>query len=128
MEINFDLSQFKERADLSVARMLIGSAAGIKDIATELLRLSEAEVPLDEGTLANSGHVEPAEDNPDDMLVGYNTAYAAYQHEGMRANGTYVVKNWQHGRKSKYLEDPMKQNNDVFMTHYYTKVEEALNA
>ena len=33
-----------------------------------------------------------------------------YQHEGMRKDGSRIVRKWNNGRKSKYLEDPLKEN------------------
>lgn len=70
------------------------------ETASEILRLSQAEVPHDIGLLQNSGHVEPEIGG---AIVGYNKVYAARLHE----NPQYNFKN---GRKGKYLEDPIKQN------------------
>lgn len=86
---------------------------GVGDVANEVLRLSQFEVPHDTGNLQNSGHVEDGESDAE-KIVGYNTVYAAFQHEGMRADGTHVVTNWQDGRKKKYLEDPIRNNLDTF--------------
>lgn len=78
-----------------------------KDMADALLILSRAEVPHDEGTLQASGHVEIERDG---SSVVYNTRYAAYQHEGVRKDGTRIIRKYQRGRKGKYLEDPMRMN------------------
>jgi hypothetical protein len=85
---------------------------GINDVATEVLRLSEREVPHDKGLLQNSGMIEDV--SKLESIVGYNKEYAAYQHEGRRFDGTHVIKNYQRGRKGKYLEDPIKNNLSVF--------------
>jgi hypothetical protein len=50
--------------------------------------------------------------DPDDTVtanftakVGFNTPYAAYLHEGMRKDGSHVVKNWsEQGSGAKFLE------------------------
>lgn len=79
----------------------------LQEMADTILTLARAEVPHDEGTLANSGdaYVEG-----DFGIVAFNTKYAAYQHEGMRKDGTHVVRRYKSGRKKKYLEDPLKNN------------------
>lgn len=78
-------------------------------MANELLRLSQFEVPHDTGQLQNTGHIEP---DGDDYLVGYNKVYALRLHE----NPQYA---FQKGRKGKYLEDPLK-NNENTLIRYYT--------
>lgn len=75
------------------------------DVGFELLRLSQAEVPHDEGSLQNSGVVE---EDGGDVVIGYREPYAARLHE----NPQY---NFQKGRKGKYLEDPILNNKDVFV-------------
>lgn len=71
--------------------------------------LSQNEVPLDTGTLQGSVASDWNEaDKTQDL--SYNTDYAAYQHEGVRADGSRAVLKHGHGRKSKYLEDPIKNN------------------
>ena len=75
------------------------------DIAHEILRLSQFEVPHNIGTLQNSGGVDPEGDG---AIVGYNTVYAARLHE-------HPEYHFQKGRKGKYLEDPLKNNLSVFL-------------
>lgn len=72
----------------------------VLDIGFEVLRLSQFEVPHDEGTLQNSGTVEEVDG---DVVVGYHTKYAARLHE----HPEYRFKK---GRKGKYLEDPITKN------------------
>jgi hypothetical protein len=84
-----------------------------------VLNESQKEVPLDKGTLQNSGH---AEHSPEESIVAYggNAApYAVFQHEGIRRDGTHRVINYTHaGRKKKYLEDPIKRNLKTFQKMY----------
>lgn len=75
-------------------------------VGDELLRLSQAEVPLDEGTLAGTGI---SEEDGDDHIVAYNTPYAARLHE----HPEYAFQN---DRKGKYLEEPIKHNQKAFGT------------
>ena len=45
------------------------------------------------------------------LTVGFNTAYAAYQHEGIRMDGTHIVKLYQHsGTGKKFLTGKMVGN------------------
>jgi hypothetical protein len=86
------------------------------DIGNEVLRLSQQEVPHDEGTLQNSGTVEQDGDN---VIVGYHTEYAARLHE----HPEYKFKK---GRKGKYLEDPITRNQDVLGFQFSMKMKEGL--
>lgn len=71
-----------------------------KMVGDEILRLSNIEVPFDEGILALSGRVDTF---PDHVEVGYHTKYAHRLHE-------HPEYNFKNGRKGKYLEDPIKNN------------------
>lgn len=73
----------------------------------ELLRLSRFVVPFASGRLSQSGFFRREGQY---WITGYNTKYAMYQHEGMRRDGSRIVRNWSNGRKSKYLENPLKEN------------------
>lgn len=85
----------------------------LRNIGSEIMRLSQRDVPHDVGTLQNSGFVE---DHKDEVLVGYNTVYAARLHE----NPQYKFKK---GRKGKYLEDPIKHNIQQFIKYFKNLVE-----
>ena len=73
----------------------------------ELLRLSRFVVPFASGRLSQSGFFRREGQY---WITGYDTKYAMYQHEGMRRDGSRIVRNWSNGRKSKYLENPLKEN------------------
>lgn len=100
-------------------------------------------VPLDEGTLRGSGSVHvsgefkfdssamasagnptpnrspiPNRDTANliESTVGFNTPYAAYQHEGERADGTHKVENYSHsGTGAKFLEQKMSTKRNRYM-------------
>lgn len=88
----------------------------VRDIAYEVLRLSSFQVPHDKGMLQNSGTVE---NDGDGAIVGYNKVYAARLHE-------HPEYHFQKGRKGKYLEDPIKDNLDVFKNYTKSAVQEGL--
>jgi hypothetical protein len=73
----------------------------------ELLRLSRFGVPFDTGRLSQSGFFRKEGQY---WITGYDTKYAMYQHEGMRRDGSRIVRNWSNGRKNKFLENPLKEN------------------
>lgn len=79
----------------------VATSFSMQDVAYELLRLSQFEVPHDEGTLQNSGTVEPLANG--DIVLGYHEPYAARLHE-------HPEYHFQKGRKGKYLEDPINHN------------------
>lgn len=86
------------------------------DIGFEILRLSQFEVPHDEGTLQNSGTVEEVNG---DVVIGYHTKYAARLHE-------HPEYHYQKGRKGKYLEDPVQKNKDVFRKKFMVQMDETI--
>ena len=57
---------------------------------------SDAQVPLDNGDLLRSRAIDVGDD---DASISYDTPYAIRWHENDA--------NFQHGRKRKYLEDPI---------------------
>jgi hypothetical protein len=95
-EVVMNLKTLERQIERGVPRALL-------DTGHELLRLSEFEVPHDEGTLQNSGTVEAI---GGDVVLGYHTPYAARLHE-------HPEFRFQKGRKGKYLEDPVRHNADV---------------
>ncbi|MFA5768363.1 MAG: hypothetical protein WC871_02345 [Bacteroidales bacterium] len=115
--MSVDLSSFKVGIDKLTAKIKIVKWGGILDVANEVLRLSQFEVPHDTGRLQNSGHVEPQ--YMDHATVGYNTVYAARLHENPQFR-------FRKGRKGKYLEDPIKHNLAVFKQFFEQNLKEAL--
>lgn len=115
--VTWDTSEFD--AGMIALGISVGKKThtAINAIATEILRLSQIEVPHDTGNLQNSGAVENGS-SEDEKIVGYNTVYAAFQHEGVRADGSHVITHWQDGRKKKYLEDPIRNNLETFKNYY----------
>lgn len=104
---------------------------GLFAAGTELLQDAREDiprVPKKEGTLSASGSVtvlrpgevsELAETTTPGRyvaIVGFNTPYAAYLHEGMRQDGSHVVMNWTlEGSGPKYLETPLLANRDRYI-------------
>jgi hypothetical protein len=85
------------------AEILARVAVGQTLAAHRLQALSNAEAPLDIGTLIESSTVIPATDPEEGSAVVYDTPYAARLHE-------HPEYEFQNGRKGKYLEDPAVEN------------------
>lgn len=100
-----DVDDQKVMANLDslVRNMERGAPKALLDVGFEIMRLSQMEVPHDEGTLQNSGAVEEING---DVIIGYHTSYAARLHE-------HPEYQFQKGRKGKYLSDPIINNADV---------------
>jgi hypothetical protein len=110
--VEFDASDFEAHVLIFQDKIKARILKGVNDVATEIMRLSQMEVPIDVGSLQNSGVVIDATDlEAPEATVGYNKVYAAYQHEGHRQDGSYQVTHYTNPRsKSKYLEDPIRVN------------------
>lgn len=91
-----------------------GVDKGKLDVMFELMRLSQLEVPHDEGTLQNSGTVETLPNG--DIVLGYHTPYAARLHE-------HPEYHFQKGRKGKYIEDPINNNAEVLGIRFVKSVD-----
>ena len=108
--IEFDLSGLTDGIKRLSKGIEDNSKKAVREIANEVLRLSQKEVPHDTGALQNSGHTEDTNSGLE-QLVGYNKVYAARLHE-------HPEYNFQKGRKGKYLEDPLKNNLKAFADIY----------
>lgn len=89
---------------------------GLMDVASEVLRLSQMEVPHDEGELQNSGTAEEVNGT---VMVGYHKVYAARLHE-------HPEYKFQKGRKGKYLEDPIVRNSEALGLNFGKSVQTRL--
>ncbi|OZM73974.1 hypothetical protein CFN78_06715 [Amycolatopsis antarctica] len=90
--------------DEAAARLVAGFERGIEEAATELKRLSQQQVPYDQGDLSRSAKVSTDfTGDRKQAAVSYDTVYAARQHEELE---------WRHqnGRKARYLGDPLRAN------------------
>lgn len=85
--------------EVATARARAGAARGLRLGAEYVLEEANRLVPLDEGTLFESGTTDVDEGRLK-ATVSYDTPYACRQHEEM---------SWWHapGRQAKYLETPV---------------------
>lgn len=128
MSIEFEMDDFVnwvlEMSDAMVKACERGAGMAGSALLSDTI-MDFPQTPLDEGTLRGSGSVfvqnaltETAPNSggtptpasvgdetltPDVVtaVVGFNTPYAAYQHEGERKEGTHVVKTYGAGKNKK---------------------------
>ncbi len=67
----------------------------LDSMATDIVRLAEMKVPLKDGDLW--GRIRKIKKAMNSYIVEVNSAYAAYQERGMRADGSRVVRNYTTG-------------------------------
>ncbi len=114
ISVSLDLTQFTASLKALLPHTEKAARFSALDIGNEIMRLSQAEVPHDKGSLQNSGTVE---ESGDDVIVGYHTPYAARLHE-------HPEYRFQKGRKGKYLEDPINRNAAVLGIKFGVKMKE----
>lgn len=110
MQFDFDSEEFERDMNSLANKADQARQDAQQEVADELLRLSQFEVPHGVSTLQNTGHTGTIMGQ---HYVGYGgpgVKYAARLHE----NPQY---RFQKGRKGKYLEDPLKKNLRVFQKH-----------
>ncbi len=116
IDITLDTKGFLASIDKLGKQATVAGKFSAIDIGYEIMRLSQMEVPHDKGTLQNSGTVD---ESGDDVIVGYHTPYAARLHE-------HPEYRFGKGRKGKYLEDPIKRNEQVLGISFAKTFEEKL--
>lgn len=114
--ITIDTSSLNNGISKYIGLMGKNTLKSINEVANEILRLSNFEVPHNVGALQTSGSVQP--DTDKSVIVGYNKVYAARLHE-------HPEYRFQKGRKGKYLEDPIKNNLNVFIKYIQDGVKNA---
>lgn len=88
-----------ENLDMIIAHCHDKALRELKLCCEDILTASKLEVPWDTTHLLQTGTIQPG-DEADTFIIGYNTPYAARQHEDM------TLHHPKPGTKAKYLEDP----------------------
>jgi hypothetical protein len=115
--IQWDITSFDAKVRQMLPQIEDAASKGVGEAADELLRLSSKEVPFDTGHLQSTGAVTKGKL---EAAVSYDTPYAVRVHE-------HPEYRFQHGRKGKYLEDPMKNNVGVFNKIITKNMQEAFD-
>lgn len=105
----------------------------LRESGDEIMRDSQHMVPLRFGPLKASGRVAGPAREGDNIMVTLtygNTAvkYALYQHEGRRADGTHIVRNYHtEGTGPNYLSGPVEKAIPTIAPMIALKLQEILN-
>ena len=152
--MDIDIGGFLSGLESLSDNVLKAAERGGGKAGTKLLNdatIEEPITPVDEGTLRGSGSVfvnnelttttpnrggnpTPAtvgDDKLDDaaisVSVGFNTPYAAYQHEGQRDDGTHQVENYTEPTSgAKFLEKPLIENKDDYIKIVQAEIKGAI--
>lgn len=84
--------------------------------AERILKISQGEVPIDQGELRDSGRVVADEDG---AIIAYDTPYAVRQHEDLTLRHP-------HGGDAKYLERPLSENHELLVRALAEALDQAL--
>lgn len=83
-----------------------------KAAGEKILELAEPKVPVQEGILKSSQTVVTDGAN---VIAGYNSEYASYQHEGRRMDGSHIIRNRPGGGESFFLSSTVTQNRGLIL-------------
>lgn len=96
----------------------------LMDTADKILQLSDPKVPLIEGILNSSGTKIKERHK---VLVGYNSEYAAYQHQGIRKDGSRKIINRPGGGESFFLTKTIDENRNQLIAFTNERIKANLN-
>jgi len=92
----------------SIEKRLVDIAynKALQDLGWKIGELSESKVPVEEGILKSTFTVLKVSG---EWVCGYNTEYAAIQHQGMRKDGTHIIRNRPGGGESFFLSGTIEK-------------------
>ena len=105
--------------------ILNGCDVALGAMGVDILRLSKTQVPVSVGggQLKSSGKIQKLDKFK--YEISYNKEYATYQHRGMRADGSRVVKKYTYpSSKKNFVKDPadiILKNAGNYFAKYITK-------
>jgi hypothetical protein len=92
----------------------------LQDLGDKIGNLASNKVPVDRGILKSTFTVQKAGKK---TIAGYNTEYAMYQHQGVRKDGTHVIRNRPGGGESFFLTNAIKENTQKLLNFYKSRFE-----
>ena len=119
------------RGDELINKTIDGLSEALVDIAEAVGAEADQEVPHDEGWLQNSKFIDSNPNNPLEVYIGYGgggvsgfpvVPYAVKWHELVDKEGNTYNPDFQKGRKSKYLSDPLKRGATTANDHISKKM------
>jgi hypothetical protein len=102
----------------------INSKNALKLVGEKIGNLASNKVPILNGILKSSFTV--IEQN-NKILAGYNTEYASYQHQGIRADGSFVIRNRPGGGETYFLTNTVNENRKNLINLYHELSKKTFN-
>jgi len=87
----------------------------LQDLGEKIGELSADKVPVEFGILKSTFTVVKSRGQ---WLAGYNTEYASYQHQGVRKDGSRVIRNRKGGGQSFFLTQPIQENRQQLLDFF----------
>jgi hypothetical protein len=126
IEIKIDFKNvLKKLAKVNKKELTKLISKALSKVALEIRKNSIPLTPRGTGDLVNSWKVVKKDELT--LEIGYDIIYAMYQHQGMREDGTYIIRNRPAGGQSFFLKDPIDQNLKKHFDIYDNTIMEGLN-
>jgi hypothetical protein len=113
-EVTKNLNKIKDEA------IKYANNESLEDLGDKIGNLASDKVPVDRGILKSTFTVQKAGKN---TVAGYNTEYAMYQHQGVRKDGTHIIRNRPGGGESFFLVNAVKENTKKLLDFYKSRFE-----
>jgi hypothetical protein len=124
LKYSFDLSDFNNYMGKLNRETERAVSKALDDVVETVYNLARPNVPHDTGDLLDSWTVEIRSEL--EILVGFDTEYAMYQHQGRRQDGTHIIRNRPAGGKSFFLKKAIDENQDLILNEIYTQTQKYL--
>jgi phage gpG-like protein len=103
----------------------IAKYEALEDLGNKIGEISQDSVPLDEGTLRRSFTVQKQNGK---TVAGYNTEYAAYQHQGKRKDGSHITSKYtKSGVGPFFLSNPIQKNKQNLLKYLQQRIKARLS-
>lgn len=124
LKYSFDLSDFNNYMGGLNRQTEKAVSKALDDVVEVVYNLARPNVPHDTGDLLDSWRVEIRSEL--EVLAGYDTVYAMYQHQGRRKDGTHIIRNRPAGGKSFFLKKAIDENQELILNEIYTRTQKYL--
>ena len=79
----------------------------LQELGWKIGEITQSKVPVEEGILKSTFTVQKF---GGEWVCGYDTEYAAFQHQGFSKDGTRIIRNRPGGGESFFLSGPVQAN------------------
>jgi hypothetical protein len=123
MQIEADFSDIYKQIDDAIKMFgPLKIQEALLDTLAELYSNVKDRVPYDTGELYNSWVQQVAGVNT--VEGAFDVIYAAYQHRGSRADGSYTIKNRPAGGETNFLFNEWEENEDYYIDYFLSRLQD----